>query len=125
MPVDPVPLFAEDNVASNSSRPLLRGAEDPIESVLLGSIIPKADPEPQTAKSKAPIDTTTANGSKVVTQVQTGLERLGFMTNPVSGVFDDNTAMAIREFEIYNNYSPTGRITAELIELLTEAGAFN
>jgi peptidoglycan hydrolase-like protein with peptidoglycan-binding domain len=59
----------------------------------------------------------------VVAQVQRGLASLGFLHGPADGVAGEATAKAIRNFEVYFNYSVTGRITPELLDLLLENGA--
>ena len=59
----------------------------------------------------------------VVGRVQRGLASLGFLHGPVDGVAGEATAKAIRSFETFYNYERTGRITAELPDLLVKAGA--
>ena len=59
----------------------------------------------------------------VVAKVQRGLASLGFLHGPADGVAGSATAKAIRNFEVYFNYKVTGRITAELLDLLVENGA--
>ncbi len=58
-----------------------------------------------------------------VSKVQRGLASLGFLHGPVDGVAGEATAKAIRSFETFYNYERTGRITAELPDLLVKAGA--
>ena len=58
-----------------------------------------------------------------VSKVQRGLSSLGFLHGPVDGVAGEATAKAIRSFETFYNYERTGRITAELPDLLVKAGA--
>ena len=58
-----------------------------------------------------------------VSKVQRGLASLGFLHGPVDGVPGEATAKAIRSFETFYNYERTGRITAELPDLLVKAGA--
>ena len=71
------------------------------------------------AKKPAVID------PELVRMVQTGLSRLGFLHGEISAKFDAETARAIREFENYNNFSVTGELTPDLIDVLMDAGAFN
>ena len=61
---------------------------------------------------------------ELVRMVQTGLSRLGFLHGEISAKFDAETARAIREFENYNNFSVTGELTPDLIDVLMDAGAF-
>lgn len=59
----------------------------------------------------------------IVSKVQRGLSSLGFLHGPIDGVAGEATAKAIRTFETFYNYERTGRITAELPDLLVKAGA--
>lgn len=63
------------------------------------------------------------NGN-LVSDIQRGLSRLGFLQGPVNGVADEATARAIRQFQIFNNYRPTGEVSPMLHQMLVEAGAF-
>jgi len=60
----------------------------------------------------------------LVSDIQRGLSRLGFLQGPVNGVADEATARAIRQFQIFNNYRPTGEVSPVLRQMLVEAGAF-
>lgn len=71
-------------------------------------------------KSPARVD---ANDPVYVKQVQAGLASLGFLQGRVDGVAGEETARAIRNFEVYYNYNVTGAITPGLIDILFEAGA--
>jgi peptidoglycan hydrolase-like protein with peptidoglycan-binding domain len=64
-----------------------------------------------------------ASDPAYVKKVQNGLASLGFLQSKVDGVAGEDTARAIRNFEVYNNYQVTGAITPELIDLLVGAGA--
>jgi peptidoglycan hydrolase-like protein with peptidoglycan-binding domain len=66
---------------------------------------------------------TNATDPKLVAQVQRGLSSLGFLHGPADGVAGEATAKAIRNFEVYYNYDVTGRVSPELIGLLSSAGA--
>jgi len=59
----------------------------------------------------------------IVARVQRGLASLGFLHGPIDGVPGEATAKAIRTFETFYNYERTGRISAELPDLLVKAGA--
>lgn len=58
-----------------------------------------------------------------IAKVQRALASLGFLHGPADGVAGEATAKAIRNFEVYFNYNVTGRITPELLDLLTDKGA--
>ncbi|WP_417580320.1 peptidoglycan-binding protein [Pelagibacterium sp.] len=60
----------------------------------------------------------------LVSDIQRGLSRLGFLQGSVNGVADEATARAIRQFQIFNNYRPTGEVSPVLRQMLVEAGAF-
>lgn len=64
-----------------------------------------------------------SNDSDVVSSIQRGLNSLGFLHAKVSGVADEATAKAIRNFEVYFNYNVTGRVTKQLLGLLEQNGA--
>ena len=64
-----------------------------------------------------------SNDSDVVSSIQRGLNSLGFLHAKVSGVADEATAKAIRNFEVYFNYNVTGRVTRQLVDLLEQNGA--
>lgn len=71
-----------------------------------------------------PIDVTkVGTDPKVVGAIQRGLSSLGFLHGEIDGVAGEATAKAIRNFEVYYNYNVTGRITAELVNLLVQNGA--
>jgi peptidoglycan hydrolase-like protein with peptidoglycan-binding domain len=59
----------------------------------------------------------------LIAKVQRGLSSLGFLSGKVDGKPGEATAKAIRNFEVWNNYDVTGRVTPELLELLVGAGA--
>lgn len=73
-------------------------------------------------KTKQPVRQS-ANDPAYVKRVQSGLASLGFLQGRVDGVAGEDTAKAIRNFEVYYNYNVTGAITPGLIDLLAEAGA--
>lgn len=60
----------------------------------------------------------------LVSEIQRGLTRLGFLQGAVNGVADEATARAIRQFQIFNNFRPTGEVSPMLRQMLVEAGAF-
>lgn len=72
----------------------------------------------QTTVPKSPsVDT------DLVKKVQRALASLGFLGGKIDGVAGENTAKAIRNFEVYYNYDVTGAVTLGLVDLLVEAGA--
>lgn len=58
-----------------------------------------------------------------VASVQRGLNSLGFLRGNITGVADEATAKAVRNFEVFYNYDVTGRVTKELVNLLKLNGA--
>ena len=89
-----------------------------------------ADLSPQQSEPTAATQTTAepsvppALDRELVSDIQRGLTRLGFLQGPVNGVADEATARAIRQFQIFNNYRPTGEVSPTLRQMLVEAGAF-
>ena len=61
---------------------------------------------------------------ELVSDIQRGLSRLGFLQGPINGVADESTARAIRRFQIFNNFSPTGEVSHGLRQMLVNAGAY-
>ncbi len=76
---------------------------------------------PQTQPLPAPI--TSPSNSELIKKIQRGLASLAFLHGPIDGIAGETTARAIRNFEVYNNYEVTGRISPELLDLLISAGA--
>jgi peptidoglycan hydrolase-like protein with peptidoglycan-binding domain len=69
------------------------------------------------------VDTNVASDKTVVASVQRGLNSLGFLHGEISGLADEATAKAIRNFEVYYNYAVTGKVSRGLVNLLQQAGA--
>ncbi len=65
----------------------------------------------------------TATDATLIEKVQQGLASLGFLHSRIDGVAGEETARAIRNFEVFNNYEVTGTVTPELVDLLIAAGA--
>ncbi len=61
--------------------------------------------------------------TKMIKQIQLGLASLGFLRGKIDGEIDSKTSKAIRNFEVYYNYEVSGEASAELIDLLINAGA--
>jgi peptidoglycan hydrolase-like protein with peptidoglycan-binding domain len=66
---------------------------------------------------------TPVNDPKLVAKVQRGLASLGFLRGDIDGIPGETTAKAIRNFEVWNNYDVTGRVSRQLLDLLVAAGA--
>src|SRR5690606_1558292 len=60
----------------------------------------------------------------LVSDIQKGLTRLGFLQAPVDGVAGETTARAIRQFQICNSVVPTGEVSPVLRDMLVAAGAY-
>lgn len=60
----------------------------------------------------------------LVSDIQRGLARLGFLQAPVDGVAGESTARAIRKFQIFNNFTPTGEVSPAVLDMLVAAGAY-
>ena len=77
----------------------------------------------QTAALQAPPTAQSSTDPQLVAKVQRGLASLGFLAGSVDGVPGEATAKAIRNFEVYYNYDVTGKVTPQLVDMLTQAGA--
>ena len=88
--------------------------------------MPAADPvaEIVTAAVSEPEPRISSTDPQLVSRVQQGLANLGFLHGEIDGVAGEATAKAIRNFEVYFNYTVTGRISPELVDMLTDAGAY-
>jgi len=83
-----------------------------------------AEPAPQQVASlQAPANAVSSTDPQLVAKVQRGLASLGFLAGSVDGVPGEATAKAIRNFEVYYNYDVTGKVTPQLVDMLTAAGA--
>lgn len=99
-PVEPVETFAT-----------------PTETQATAQVQPQAT-VPQSAPDQNPL--TDAN---LIERIQTGLASLGFFHSRIDGIAGEETARAIRNFEVFNNYEVTGSVTPGLVDLLITAGA--
>lgn len=113
--VDPQQAAAADPLL-----PLLM-ATTPTQPTQVATVTPSATVERTSAANKS----AAGYDSQFIKRVQTGLSRLGFLHAEISGVFNGETARAIREFESYNNYRMTGELAPDLPDLLAGAGAYN
>lgn len=92
-----------------------------VQTIAVRATVPEPAP---TEVVTTPIDVTkVATDPKIVGAIQRGLASLGFLHGEIDGVAGEATAKAIRNFEVYYNYNVTGRITAELVNLLVQNGA--
>ncbi len=107
--------------------PLLATTAQPMPAPVqhVASLAPMAPPAvivPQpTASRQAAVNPT--NNAQLIEQVQRGLASLGFLQGNIDGKPGEATAKAIRAFEIFHNYEPTGEANPQLLSLLREAGA--
>lgn len=84
---------------------------------LFSSLLALARPEPSSQPVQPALDT------ELVSAVQRGLSQLGFLRGPTNGIAGDETARAIRNFEIFHNFEPTGTVSYALLDRLVDAGA--
>ncbi|WP_375449579.1 peptidoglycan-binding protein [uncultured Devosia sp.] len=84
-------------------------------------IAPQLQVTASTPTATASIDP--ANDPQLIEQIQRGLASLGFLHGPIDGRPGEATAKAIRTFEIFHNYAPTGQANPQLLGLLRDAGA--
>lgn len=73
--------------------------------------------------SKSAKATVPSRNIELVKKVQNGLTSLGFLHGKIDGVAGEATAKAIRNFEVFHNFTMTGTVTSELVDLLADAGA--
>lgn len=79
--------------------------------------------EASPASTSEQTDTNPTTNGELIERIQTGLASLGFLHGRIDGVAGEGTARAIRNFEVFNNYEVTGRVSPELVDLLVAAGA--
>jgi peptidoglycan hydrolase-like protein with peptidoglycan-binding domain len=53
-----------------------------------------------------------------VTEIQNALIKAGFMDGPASGLYDDNTIDAVKQYQAQNGMSQTGLPSAPLLKKL-------
>lgn len=63
------------------------------------------------------------NSGQAVLLMQERLNELGYMFTALSGVFDDGTLQAVKDFQYLNGYVTTGIATQELLDLMYSASA--
>jgi len=95
----------------------------PAAEQAMPSAIAPDDTDADAADAPPATDTNAATDRTVVASVQRGLNSLGFLHGEISGLADEATAKAIRNFEVYYNYAVTGKVSRGLVNLLQQAGA--
>jgi peptidoglycan hydrolase-like protein with peptidoglycan-binding domain len=139
-PSQPMPAPAADSQMAMA--PALDEGTDEGEDVADAPIVPESQGVPPMAEpagtgdtvaeivtaemdpvTTAPVSTVDSKDPRLVAKVQRGLASLGFLSGQIDGRPGEATARAIRNFEVWNNYDVTGRVTPELLKLLIAAGA--
>jgi peptidoglycan hydrolase-like protein with peptidoglycan-binding domain len=128
---DPAPLTPDATpIASDAGPAPITAPLKRVVSTVAIRVAPAAAgdsmPPPLTADTDVPPATDSAQlatDSKTIAAVQRGLNSLGFLHGEISGVADEATAKAIRNFEVYFNYDVSGRITRSLVNVLVQNGA--
>jgi peptidoglycan hydrolase-like protein with peptidoglycan-binding domain len=73
--------------------------------------------EPASAKGTSP------EAERVISAVQKGLVALGYQIARIDGRLGEDTVKAIRDFEVDRGLVPKGRVSAELLARIGDAGA--
>lgn len=122
---------AADNAPVAAPAPQQVASEPAADAIapLLAEMREEAAPAPVEARAPEPARTADASvppalDEHLVSDIQRGLARLGFLQGPVNGTADEVTARAIRKFQIFNNYTPTGEVSPLLRDMLVAAGAY-
>lgn len=115
----PAPRHVTAVVAPNTVTPAKPEKVEVLDNIAKIALSAMPDETPAVKPAIAPV-----LDPMLVKKVQTGLVRLGFLNTEIDGKFDAQTARAIREFENYNNFTRTGEISLELVDLLQDANAF-
>lgn len=76
------------------------------------------------AETSAPPSVPAALDRDLVSEIQRGLSRLGFLQGQANGVADQTTALAIRKFQVFNNFPATGEVSTAVLDMLVAAGAY-
>ena len=120
---DIAPLVAQMQQEA-ASAPVEPAVQPTLERQTVADISPDVPAPAPTPTETAQPDVPPALNRDLVSDIQRGLSRLGFLQAPVNGVADEATARAIRQFQIFNNYRPTGEVSPMLRQMLVEAGAY-
>lgn len=118
--IDPASLIAQ----MQATAPAMMQTAQPQQTAAL-----RSDGRETLTSLKPAVD---ANGNAIphalntdlVSDIQRGLSRLGFLQGAVDGVAGETTAKAIRKFQIFNNFSPTGEVSPAVLDMLISAGAY-
>lgn len=117
-----------ENTVADTVQPIVEKLAQATEK----SLVPPTTVDSPIAKIVQQVATVTANNRftptpsqdrRLIENVQRGLASLGFLRGKIDGVAGEETAKAIRNFEVYYNYDVTGAVSPELIDLLINAGA--
>jgi peptidoglycan hydrolase-like protein with peptidoglycan-binding domain len=98
--------FEYDHGLPLSARP----SQELLKSILLG--------DGRTPSAKRPAGTESAQAEEVIRSVQRSLAKLGYRPGPANGKLTDDTAHAIRAFEIDQTLAESGRVSGPLISRL-------
>ncbi len=118
MPPDPMPL---DPVAHPASQPAPDALTSLVQSVAGRTTAPATPAAPVAVSASPGVDPVVDKA--LIEKIQRGLASLGFLYGTIDGIEGEATARAVRNFEVYQNFEVTGRISPELVDLLLAAGA--
>ncbi len=120
------PADASSAVDDAAAAPAMQtGSLAPVAKRTVQTIAVHAEPSQPLPSQLAPPQNSNeaTNDPDVVASVQRGLNSLGFLRGNISGIADEATAKAVRNFEVFYNYDVTGRVTKALVDLLKLNGA--
>lgn len=135
-PVEPAPAVAAPVVAEAPAQDelnaLIAGLEAPIDAPQSEAPVATvalfdpavAAPVPDTSTPAPATAVPAALDRDLVSEIQRGLSRLGFLQAPVNGIADAPTALAIRKFQVFNNFPATGEVSTAVLDMLVAAGAY-
>lgn len=125
-PSQPMQVVAEP--AQDELNALIAGLDEPAPAPV--EDVPAEEPAVQAAlfdplaETSAPPSVPAALDRDLVSEIQRGLSRLGFLQGQVNGVADQTTALAIRKFQVFNNFPATGEVSTAVLDMLVAAGAY-
>ncbi len=118
-PAMPAPIGKSTDIATASEPGAVTGGEGADDASTPETVASASVPD--VAAQSPAVDVST--DQKVVAVIQRGLNSLGFLHGAVTGVADEATSKAIRNFEVYYNYDVTGRVSRQLVKMLADNGA--
>ncbi|WP_158541507.1 peptidoglycan-binding domain-containing protein [Pelagibacterium lacus] len=128
---EPQPVQRAEAVTAEPAADAIAPLVAQIEAEATSAPSPTPAPTPEPAPAAEPVREAAAQPTipaaldrELVSDIQRGLSRLGFLQGQVDGVADETTARAIRKFQIFNNYNPTGEVSPLLRDMLVAAGAY-